>query len=150
MLLSNYLPLVSPLGKVGALCLNKVESPSPKDALCQVLIEIDQVVLDKKSLSFYNVFLLFRNYLPVEKSMVIYLNKLGSPSPKDAWCQVLIEIVLVVLENFLIYFCYFVLISPWKKDVDLQLIKLQFPLPKNALCQVWLMLAQFFFWKRTL
>ena len=33
-------------------------------------------------------FSLFRNYLPLEKGGALYLNKLESPSPKDALCQV--------------------------------------------------------------
>ena len=31
-----------PLEKSGALHLNKLESPSPKDALCQVWLKLDQ------------------------------------------------------------------------------------------------------------
>ena len=44
------------------------------------------------------VFLLFRNYLPLEKDVVFYLNKSESPSPKDALCEVLVEIVVVEKE----------------------------------------------------
>ena len=33
-------------------------------------------------------FLLFRNYLPLEKGRALHLNKLESPSPKEALCQV--------------------------------------------------------------
>ena len=43
-------------------------------------------------LNFVNVFLLFRNYLPMEMGVVLYLNKLESPSPKDALCQVWLEL----------------------------------------------------------
>ena len=46
--------------------LKKIESSSPKDALCQVLVEIDPVVLEKKTFNSVNVFLLFRNYLHLE------------------------------------------------------------------------------------
>ena len=35
-----------------------------------------------------NVFLLFLNYLPMGKGIVLYLNKLQSASPKDALFQV--------------------------------------------------------------
>ena len=52
------------------------------------LVEISLVVLEKKIfliLSMY--FLLFHNYLPLEKGGALYLNKLESPSPKDALCQ---------------------------------------------------------------
>ena len=39
-------------------------------------------------LNFVNVFSLFRNYLPLDKSVALYFNKLESLSPKDALCQV--------------------------------------------------------------
>ena len=35
-----------------------------------------------------NAFLLFRYHYPMEKGMTFYLNKLESPTPKDALCQV--------------------------------------------------------------
>ena len=38
-------------------------------------------------LNFVNLFLLFRNYLPLEKDGALHLNKLESLSPKDALCQ---------------------------------------------------------------
>ena len=44
----NYLLLE----KDGALHLNKFESPSPKDALCQVWMKIGSVVLEKKFCQF--------------------------------------------------------------------------------------------------
>ena len=62
--------------------MNKLDS----DALC--LVEISSVVL-KKMIFLYNfvsVFLLFRNYLPLEKDGALHLKKLESPSPKDALC----------------------------------------------------------------
>ena len=49
------------------------------------LVEIGPVVLEKKILKFRKcVFSLFRNYLPLEKGWALHLNKLESPSPKDA------------------------------------------------------------------
>ena len=41
---------------------------------------------------FLNVFSLFRNYLPLEKCGALHLNKLQSPSPKDALCQVWLQL----------------------------------------------------------
>ena len=82
-LFRNYLPL----GKGGALHLNKFESPSSKDALCQVWLKLAQWFLSRRFLNFVNVFSPFCNYLPLKKSMVLHLNKLESPSPKDALCQ---------------------------------------------------------------
>ena len=44
----RYFVIISPLKKGGALHLKTPEFPSPKDALCQVLVEIAPVVLEKK------------------------------------------------------------------------------------------------------
>ena len=46
-----------------------------------------QWFLRRRFLNFVNVFLLFCNYLPLEKGGALHLNKLESPSPKDALCQ---------------------------------------------------------------
>ena len=82
-LFRNYLPLE----KGGALHFN-FESPSPKDSLCQVWLKFAQWFLRRKFLTFVNEFLLFRNYLPLEKGMAHHLNNLASQSHKDALCQV--------------------------------------------------------------
>ena len=58
----NYLPLE----KGGALHLNKIESPSLKDALWQVWLKLAQWFWRGTFLHFVNVFSLFRNYLPLE------------------------------------------------------------------------------------
>ena len=70
----------------GALHLNKHESPSPKDALCQGLVNIGPVVL-QKILYYINVFSLFRYYLSLEKGVDIHLNILEFVSPKAALRQ---------------------------------------------------------------
>ena len=57
------------------------------------LVKIGPVVLEKKIfliLSMY--FSLFPNYLPLEKGGALHLNKLESPSPKDALCQVWLKL----------------------------------------------------------
>ena len=53
-------------------------------------IQIGLVVLEKKI--FVDVFLLFCNYLPLEKGVAIHLYKLESHSPKDALCQVWLKL----------------------------------------------------------
>ena len=50
-------------------------------------VEIGPAVLEK-ILNVVNVILLFCNYLPLGKGMALHLNKLESPVPKDALCQV--------------------------------------------------------------
>ena len=55
---------------------------------------------------------------PLEKGLVLHLDKLKFPSPKDALCQVLLKLDQWFLRRKLIssmYFCYFVIISPWKR-----------------------------------
>ena len=78
--------------------LNKLETPSPKDDLCQVWLKMAQWFWRRRFLNFINVFSQFRNYVPLEKGGVLLLNKLESTSPKDALCQV-VEIGPVVLEK---------------------------------------------------
>ena len=53
------------------------------------LVEIGPVVLEKKISKFRKcVFSLFHNYLPLQRGRSLHLNKLESPSPKNALCQV--------------------------------------------------------------
>ena len=47
--------------------LNKLESPSPKDALCQVGLKLDQWFWRRRFLNFVNVFSLFHNFVPLKK-----------------------------------------------------------------------------------
>ena len=80
----NYLPLE--MG--GAFQLIKLESPLPKEALCQVWLKLAQWVWRRRYFYFFNVFSLFRNYLPLEEGRALHLNKTEFSSPKDALCQV--------------------------------------------------------------
>ena len=50
----------------GALHLNKLETPLPKDALCQVWLKLAQWFW-RRFLNFSNVFSLIRDYLPFGK-----------------------------------------------------------------------------------
>ena len=72
--------------KLLVLHLQKFESPSPKDALCQVWVKLAQWFWLRGFFNFINVFWLFQNYLPLEKGRALHLNKIESPSPKDALC----------------------------------------------------------------
>ena len=81
-----------PLEMGWVLHLNKRESPSSKDALCQVWLKMAQWFWRKRYLNFVNVFSLFHNYLPLEKGGALHLKKLESPSPKDALCQVWLKL----------------------------------------------------------
>ena len=89
LLFRNYLSLENSL----TLHLNKLESPLPRDALCQVWLKLTQWFWRNIFLyNFVNVFLLFRNYLPLEKSVALYLNKLKPPSSRAALCQVWLKL----------------------------------------------------------
>ena len=70
-------------------------------------------------LNFINVFWLFRNYLHLEKGGALHLNKLESPLPKDALCQVWLKLAQWFWRRFFLissmYFHYFIIISPWKR-----------------------------------
>ena len=56
--------------------LNKLESPSPKDSLCQVLLKLAQW-FRRRFKNFINLFLLFRKYLFLDKDIALRLNKLA-------------------------------------------------------------------------
>ena len=131
--------------------LNKLESPSPKDALCQVWLKMAQWFWRRRFLNFINVFSLFHYYLPFEKGGALHLNKHEFPSPRNTLCQVWLKQAqqfwrrrfLKVVNLFLLIPNYL----PFGKGVALHLNKLESPSPKDTLCQVWLKLAQWF-WRR--
>ena len=87
-LFRNYLPFE----KDGALHLNKLDSPAPKDALCKVWLILAKWFRRRRFLNFVNVFSLFLNDLLLEKDGALHLNKLESPSPEDALCQVCLKL----------------------------------------------------------
>ena len=84
----RYFVIISPWKREGrALHLNKLESPSPKDALCQVWLKMAQWFSGRRFLNLVNLFSIFRNYLPLEKGPFIKkANKLVIPSFNDDLC----------------------------------------------------------------
>ena len=64
-------------------------------------------------------FLLFLNYLSLEKGWALQLKKLKFPSPKDDLCQVWLKLAQWFWRrrflNFVKYLSYFIIISPWKR-----------------------------------
>ena len=78
-----------PFEKGGALHLNKLDFPLPKDVLCQVWLKLARWFWRRRFLNLVNVFSLFLNYLPFEKGGALHLNKLDS---KDALCQVWLKL----------------------------------------------------------
>ena len=121
--------------------MNKLESPLPKDALCQVWLKLAQWFWRRRFLNFVNAFSLIRNYLPLEKGGALHLNKLESPSPKDALCQVGLKLAQWFWRrrflNFVNVFSLFPNYLPLEKGGALHLNKLESPSPKDALCQIY-------------
>ena len=133
-----------------ALHWNKLEFTSSKDALCEVWLKLAHWFWRRRFLMFVNVLLLFHNYLLFEKGVALYLNKLKSPSPKNALCQVWLKLAQWFCRRFLKFVNIFSLLRYYlsiEKGVALHLKKIKSPLPKDALCQFWLKFAQWF-WKR--
>ena len=88
-----------------SLHLNKLESPSPKDALCQICLKLAQRFWRRRFFNLVNVFSLFGYYLPLEKGWALHLKKLESPSPKDPLFQVWLKLAQWFGR----------IISPWKR-----------------------------------
>ena len=110
--------MLSPLGKFGALHLNKLESPLIKDTLCKVWLKLAQWFWRRRFLNFIDIFSLFPNYLPLEKVGALHFNNLKSPSPKDDKVLSLVDTGPLVMEkkifkirqcifrNFVIFTCW--------------------------------------------
>ena len=66
------------------------------------LVEIGPMVLKKKIFKLHNNnnYTLFRNNLPLEKSMAHHLNKMKPSSPRDDLCQVWCQVGLKLAERF--------------------------------------------------
>ena len=141
-LFPNYLPF----GKGVALCLNKLDFPSPNDALCQIWLKLAQWFWRRIFLKVVNLFLLFPNYPYFRKGVALYLNKLEIPSPRNTLCQVWLKMsqwfwtkrLLKVFNNVFLLFCNYL---HFEKGATLHLNKPELYSPTDALCQVWLKMA---------
>ena len=51
--------------------------------------------------NFVNVFLLFRNYLPLKKGVGLHFNILESPLPQDPLCLVYLKLAMQFWRRFL-------------------------------------------------
>ena len=95
LLLRSHLPLKKGM----ALRLNKHESPSPKDAMCQIWLNLAQRFWRRRFLNFVNVFSLFRNYLPLEKGGTLHLYMYLNLFTQGCFVSSLVESGPVVLEK---------------------------------------------------
>jgi hypothetical protein len=77
-----------PLKKGYSLSLHKLEFPLPKDNLCQVWLKLAQWFWREFFLNNPTLFLHFCDYLPFEEELILYLNKLEFPLPKNNLYQV--------------------------------------------------------------
>ena len=107
--------------------LNKLQSPSPKGALCKVLLKLFQL-FRKIFLNFVYAFLLLPYHLFLVKDMARHLNKFDSPSPQDALCQIWLKFAQwfwrrrfsYFVNTFLLFHNY----HPFAKGMALHLKKL--------------------------
>ena len=88
----RYFVIISNWKRVWPFIWKKTWIPITKDTLCFVWMKLAQWFWRRRILNFVNVFSLFCNYLHLEKSGALHLNKPESPSPKDALCQVWLKL----------------------------------------------------------
>ena len=130
---------ILPLKNIGAIYLNKLESSSPKNVLCQVWLKLAPWFLRTRFLNLVNVFWLFHYYLPLEKGGVLHSHKHKSSRPKHALCLVWLKMALWFLRRlikFVNVFSLFPYCLPLEKGVVLHLNKPESLSPKDALWQV--------------
>ena len=88
----RYFVIISPWKRAGPSSA-QTWIPFTQGCLLSNLVEIGSVVLENKFFLISSMyFLLFWNYLPLEKGRALHLNKLESPLLKDALCQVWLKL----------------------------------------------------------
>ena len=135
-----YFIIISPLESAEPFNLKKLESPLPKETLCQVWLKLVQWFCRRRFFKFVNVFSPFRNYLPLKEDEALNMNKLEFPSPKDDFCQFWLKLTQWFWRRrfyfkFVNVFSQFLNYLPLEKGVALYLNKIEFPSPKDVLCQ---------------
>ena len=148
----NFVIIYLPLNKDWSLNLKKKNlNPLSSRMLCAMFGWNLLKWFLRRLLNFVIVYSLFRYNLPIEKGMTLHLNKHESPSPRDVYCQVWLNMIQWVWRRRIFYlvkvFLLFLYYLPLEKDKALHLNKLESPLPKDALYQVWMKMA-LWFWKR--
>ena len=146
LLFPNYLPFK----KGVVLHLNKLESPSPNNVLCQFCLKLDQWFGRRRFFCFQLIVTISQLFRPLRRTW-LFIDKLESPPPNDALCQVWLKLAqwfwrkrfLKVVNLFLLFPNYL----PLEKDLALHLNILESPSPGDTLCQVWLKLAKWS-WRR--
>ena len=93
--ISNYLPLE----KVGALHLNKVESPSLKDSLCKVWLKLALWFWRRRFLKFSQFIFAISQLSPLGKGQGPSFEQNWIPFTQGCFVQSLVDIGLVVQEK---------------------------------------------------
>ena len=116
--------------------LNKLESPSPNDALCQIWLKLAQQFWESNFFNFINVFYLSLIISPLKRAGPFIWTKLNTLHPRMHcanfgwnWPSGSEEDFL----NFVNVFCYFVIISPGKRAAPCNWTNLN-PLHPRILC----------------
>ena len=84
----RYFVIISPWKRAGPFIWTNLNLLHPRMLCDKIGCNWPSSSGEEDFFNFVNVFSLFRNYLPLEKGGALNLNKLESPSPKDALCQV--------------------------------------------------------------
>ena len=90
---------ISPWKRVGALYFNKLESPSPKDTLCQDWLKLAKWFWRRRFLKFVNVFFAILSLSPLEKGAGSFIGTNLNPFTQEWFVPSLVEIGPVVLEK---------------------------------------------------
>jgi hypothetical protein len=84
--------IIHPLGRTWPKIWKKSEFPLPKDILYQVWLTLACWFWRRRLLRIFSVFLLFRDFLPLEKGIALHMSNSESPLPKNDLCQLWLQL----------------------------------------------------------
>ena len=84
--------VIIPLGRRCGSLFEETCIPFTQGCFVSSLVEIGLVVLEKKIFKVHQCNFVISLYSPLGKERTFYLNKLESPSPRHAMCQVLLKL----------------------------------------------------------
>ena len=118
--------------------LNKLESHSPKDALCQISLKLAKRFWRGRFLIFRKCIFAFWKLSPLGKGQSPSFEQTWIPFTQECIVQSLVEIGPLLLEKKILKMlsmclCYFVIICSWKRARPLIWINLN-PLHLRMLC----------------
>ena len=88
----HYFVIISPWKRVWPFIWTYLNSNHPRMFCAKCWWNWPSGSREENFLNFVNVFSLFRYYFPLKKGAALHMNKLESPSPKDALCQVWLKL----------------------------------------------------------